>query len=252
MGAPRAGRAALPRRAPRSPPARGGLELLLTCEHGGHAVPARWRPLLRGHRRLLASHRGWDIGALRIARSLARRLDAPLVASTTSRLLVDLNRSLGHRKLFSELTRSLPSRERARLVERHWRPHRAEVERRCERSIAAGRRVLHLAVHSFTPVLDGRVRDVDVGLLYDPDRTLERRICRSIQRELAQALPHLRIRRNQPYRGTADGLTTHLRRRFPAGAYAGIELELNQALFARRAEANLGGALADALRRLLA
>jgi predicted N-formylglutamate amidohydrolase len=249
MGEARAERAAGSRR---TRAARGGLDLLLTCEHGGHSVPARWRPLFRGHRRLLASHRGWDIGALRAALALARRLDAPLVASTTTRLLVDLNRSLGHRKLFSELTRGLPSEERARLIERHWRPHRAEVERRCARSIAAGRSVLHVAVHSFTPVLDGQVREVDVGLLYDPASRLERRIGGAMQRELARALPKLRVRRNRPYRGTSDGLTTHLRRRFGAGAYAGIELELNQALLGGKGEGGLLRAVADAVRTLSA
>jgi predicted N-formylglutamate amidohydrolase len=252
MGEARAGRAAGSRRARRTGPARGAFELLLTCEHGGHSVPARWRPLVRGHRRLLASHRGWDIGALRVARALARRLDVPLVASTTTRLLIDLNRSLGHRKLFSELTRGLPSEERARLLERHWRPHRAEVEGRCERSIAAGRRVLHVAVHSFTPVLDGEVREVDVGLLYDPASRLERRIGRAMQRELARAFPQMRVRCNQPYRGTSDGLTTHLRRRFAAKDYAGIELELNQALLGKKGEIALLRAVADALRTLTA
>ena len=247
MGSARARRAADPWRTPTAP---GGLELLLTCEHGGHAVPSRWRPLFRGQRKMLASHRGWDIGALRVARALSRRLDVPLVASTTTRLLVDLNRSLGHPQLFSEPTRGLPSEERARLIARHWRPHRAEVERRCARSIAAGRRVLHLAIHSFTPVLDGKVREVDVGLLYDPGRALERRICRAVQRELARALPRLRVRRNWPYRGTSDGLTTHLRRRFEAGAYAGIELELNQARLGGKGEDALLGAVGEALRRL--
>ena len=38
----------------------------------------------------------------------------------------------------------------------------------------------------------------------------------------------LRVRRNYPYRGDADGLTTTLRRRFPWQRYLGIEIEVNQ------------------------
>jgi hypothetical protein len=38
------------------------------------------------------------------------------------------------------------------------------------------------------------------------------------------------VRRNYPYAGKGDGLTAHLRRRFPPGAYVGIELEVNQAI----------------------
>ena len=40
------------------------------------------------------------------------------------------------------------------------------------------------------------------------------------------------MRRNDPYRGASDGLTTRLRARFPAGRYRGIELEVNQRLLA--------------------
>jgi hypothetical protein len=42
--------------------------------------------------------------------------------------------------------------------------------------------------------------------------------------------PEWRVRRNYPYRGDADGLTTHLRERLPAREYVGVELEVNQAL----------------------
>ena len=40
----------------------------------------------------------------------------------------------------------------------------------------------------------------------------------------------LRVRRNYPYAGKGDGLTSYLRRRFPPGAYVGIELEVNQSI----------------------
>jgi hypothetical protein len=38
----------------------------------------------------------------------------------------------------------------------------------------------------------------------------------------------LRVRRNYPYAGKADGLTAYLRRLFPGAAYLGVELEVNQ------------------------
>jgi predicted N-formylglutamate amidohydrolase len=84
-------------------------------------------------------------------------------------------------------------------------------------------------VHSFTPVLDGRVRDVDVGFLYDPSRTPERDFVTAWIAALRERDPTLRLRRNQPYRGTSDGLTTSLRQRFDATRYLGIELEISQA-----------------------
>lgn len=208
------------------------LAVVVTCEHAGNAVPARWAGLFRGARPLLESHRGHDPGALHCARALARSARAPLLFATTSRLLVDLNRSLGHPRLYSDRTRVLPASERALIVDRHWRPHRAAVERAVATAIGRGARVLHIAAHTFTPVFDGAVRRADVGLLFDPARPLEAAIARTWQEELRRALPKLRVRRNYPYRGVADGLTTALRRRHGARDYAGIELEVNQRIAA--------------------
>lgn len=209
-------------------PAARGLALIVSCEHGGNRVPAAWRALFAGHEDLLHSHRGLDIGSLVMARDLASALGAPLIASQTTRLLVDLNRSPGHARLFSPVTRRLSRAERERILERHYRPYRAAVERAVTQVAATGRRVLHLSSHSFTPELDGRMREADVGLLYDPARGPERAFCDRWHAVLVAADPALRVRRNYPYPGKADGLTTHLRRRLPAGRYLGIELEINQ------------------------
>lgn len=200
---------------------------MITCEHGGNRVPARHADAFRSAGRALRSHRGWDPGALALARELARSLGAPLVATTTTRLLVDANRSLGHPRLFSEHTRGLPARERDAIVERWWRPHRAAAEE-LVRSQARRRPVLHVSVHSFTPRWKGRPREVDVGLLYDPRRGRERAFATEWLDALRSREPDLRLRRNQPYRGNADGLTTTLRARFGDRAYAGLELEVSQ------------------------
>ena len=91
------------------------MNVLVTCEHGGNRIPAKYWPLFRRHRGLLESHRGYDPGALALARDFAAALDAELVYSTTSRLLVELNRSAWHRSLFSEVSRTLPEDERRRI-----------------------------------------------------------------------------------------------------------------------------------------
>jgi len=140
--------------------------ILITCEHGGNRIPPRYRPLFAGFEALLQSHRGYDPGALAMARKFA--------------------------------------------------------------AIAHGNRVIHLASHSFTPVLDGVVRNADIGLLYDPARPGEVELCRRWQAKLEARAPGLRVRRNYPYTGRSDGFTAWLRRRFPADRYVGIELEINQ------------------------
>jgi predicted N-formylglutamate amidohydrolase len=201
---------------------------LITCEHGGNRIPAPCRRLFRGQRVLLDSHRGYDYGALVMARALARAFAAPLVTSTVSRLVIDLNRSIGHPQLLSSATRNAPATLRARIVEEHYRPYRAEVERRVRQTVSRGRRVIHISSHSFTPELDGKLRRADVGLLYHPGRRGEARLCARWKASLAVLAPDLRVRRNYPYAGKGDGLTSHLRLRFPRRAYVGIELEVNQ------------------------
>jgi len=150
---------------------------LITCEHAGNRVPSPYRQLFRRHRALLNSHRGYDPGALLMARELARAFRAPLVTSTISRLLIDLNRSIGHPQLFSAATRGAPAALRAEIVEQHSLPYRAQVERLVWQSVSRGRRVIHISSHSFTPELNGRVRRADVGLLYDPARHGEAALC---------------------------------------------------------------------------
>jgi predicted N-formylglutamate amidohydrolase len=224
--------------------------LLITCEHGGNRTPLRYRGLFIGRRALLDSHRGYDPGALAVARALAGAFGAPLVTSTVSRLLVDLNRSIGHPQVFSAATRGMPAALRSRIVEQYYRPYRAEVERLVARPVSRGRRVIHISSHSFTPRLNGKVRRADIGLLYDPRRQGEAALSARWKASLAACAPELRVRRNYPYVGKGDGLTSHLRRRFPPGRYVGIELEINQEIFfaAGRRWSALRGLLIDSLR----
>lgn len=202
--------------------------LIITCEHGGNRVPAPYRHLFRGCAALLDSHRGYDPGALVMARALAGRFSAPLLSATVSRLLVDLNRSVGHRNLHMQAIGELPGPVREEIIAHHYQPYRREVERLVTQGTASGGRVIHISCHSFTPELDGVVREVDIGLLYDPARPGERALCARWKSALQRYAPGLVIRRNFPYRGRGDGLTTTLRKAFPSDAYTGIELELSQ------------------------
>jgi predicted N-formylglutamate amidohydrolase len=204
------------------------LALIVTCEHGGNQVPRTCRSLFRGHGARLRTHGGYDIGAPTVARDLASAFDCELVLARVTRLLVDLNRSIGHPRLYSDVTRGLDPGARAELLADYYFPYRCRVRDLIAQRIAAGGRVLHVSSHSFTPALDGVVRGADIGLLYDPSRRAERHHAGRWQRALRAAAPNLRVRRNYPYAGRADGFTTALRRDFADRDYAGIELEVNQ------------------------
>ena len=200
------------------------IEFVITCEHGGHRIPAPYRKFFRGADKLLASHRGYDRGALQMARDFARALGATLLHTTVSRLLVELNRSIGHRQGFSS---RVPKELRAQLLRKYYEPYRRRLEARVAAAVRRGKRVVHLSCHSFTPRLAGVQRRADVGLLYDPRRRGERALCVAWQKLLARD-GTLQARRNYPYRGSGDGLTTDLRKRFAGHDYTGVELEVNQ------------------------
>ena len=201
---------------------------IVTCEHGGNRIPPAYARLFRELRQALASHRGYDPGALVMAMALAGALQAPLVSSTTSRLLIDLNRPIRHPQLYSEATRDAPAALRAEIARRYHQPYWTKVEELVRKAAASGRRVIHISSHSFAPTLAGEVRRADVGLLYHPARHGEAALCSRWKAALAESAPTLLVRRNYPYHGTAAGLASHLRRRFPATAYVGVELEVNQ------------------------
>ncbi len=202
--------------------------IVFACEHASRSVPRRYRALFRQRASLLDSHRGWDPGALELARTLAVRLEAPLFRGVVTRLLVDLNRSLQSPTLFSEYALRLEEKERLALLARYWEPYRHAVRNCLEQRLADRRTVLHFSVHSFTPRLRGEARRTDVGLLFDPRRPAEERFARTLRAALQSELPELRIDMNEPYSGVSDGLTTTLRSEFPRGRYLGLEFEVNQ------------------------
>jgi len=163
-----------------------------------------------------------------------------------------LNRSIGHPRLFSEFSRNLRSAERKELLDEHYFPHRNRVEVWIEAKVRRGERVLHIGVHSFAPQIDGSDRNADIGLLYDPARSAEKALCARWKVGFRQIDPALRVRRNYPYLGTADGFVPYLRRTFPARQYVGIELEVNQALLAtRRGRRRAADSIRESLRLAL-
>jgi predicted N-formylglutamate amidohydrolase len=130
--------------------------------------------------RALERHIAYDIGIAPVTRMLADDLDAPAVFSHFSRLLVDPNRQLDDPTLVPEITddtpvpgnRGLtPADVAARLDAFFW-PYHTAVAELLDRFKAAGRHPVLIAMHSFTPVLRGRARPWEVGVLWDYDARL--------------------------------------------------------------------------------
>ncbi len=221
------------------------LRPIVTCEHAGNSVPLNFAHLFHGKEEILQSHRGWDPGAVDVATALSNELSAPFFICETTRLLVEPNRSLHSESLFSEYSRSLTDAEKNHLLENYYHPHRSAVGQLIRNSSDG---ILHLSIHTFTPVWDGRERIIDLGLLFDPDRSNEAKVCNDYRAKLRKSLPAMNIEFNAPYKGIDDGFTTYLRTQFDNDRYLGIEIEINQKFVGTEKLKTISKALSASLR----
>ena len=206
------------------------IALILSCEHAVNTVPAEYLYLFKDQEAILQTHRGVDLGALEIANHLHQVFACSYTQAAVSRLLIDCNRSLTHSHCFSAFTKNLPVEKKQTLINDYYLPFRQHTENFIQTIIKEGSQVLHLSIHSFTPVLNGIQRNAGIGLLYDHTRHGEREVARIWRSLLLQQTPTYRVRMNYPYHGNTDGFTTTLRKSYTEHDYLGLEIESNQAL----------------------
>ncbi len=224
------------------------LSIIITCEHAGNNVPKEYRSLFSGADQILQSHRGWDPGAIEIARLLASKRNASLFHCDVTRLLIEANRSIDHAELFSDYSKSLPDKVKEEIKQQYYFPYRNEIELVIQ---SLPKPVLHLSIHTFTPQLNNVKRSTDIGLLFDPLRKVELTCCQHIREKLLLTLPSFQIDFNQPYAGVDDGFTTYLRTKFIDEDYAGIEIEINQRFSSKDDQVKISASLNEALTGLL-
>lgn len=202
--------------------------LVLSCEHARNRIPSEFLDLFKGSGEILQTHRGYDPGAFKLATTLASGLNVPLFHTRVSRLLIEANRSTHHPNLFSNWSKTLPQPIKNQILLKYYIPFRAKVRNQIDTLLDQKQRVVHLSIHTFTPELDGRVRNADIGLLYDPKRKPDKDFCSHWRNMLLISNPELKIRMNYPYLGVADSHVTYLRKEYPVDRYISMELEVNQ------------------------
>ena len=154
----------------------GASPFLLIADHAGQAVPAKLDRLGLPQSEL-DRHIGWDIGIAGTTAQLAERLDACAIAQTYSRLVIDCNRPLdapGSIVAVSDGTRvpgnaGLDEHERRRRIDGIFAPYHARVEAELDRRAREGRPTILVAMHSFTPAMNGSARPWHAGVLYQRD-----------------------------------------------------------------------------------
>ncbi|MGB0659527.1 MAG: N-formylglutamate amidohydrolase [Mangrovicoccus sp.] len=192
-------------------------KFVITCDHASNIVP---EDVGGGSLGLPAAdmerHIAYDIGAEGVARALGEALEAPVILSRFSRLVIDPNRGEHDPTLLMRLydgtiiptNRHADAAELARRVAAYYLPyHRAISAVFAERPDAA-----LISMHSYTPQLRGRpVRPWQVGVLSAHDRRLSEAVIDQLgQADFAAWVAEttgaaLCIGDNQPYSGHLPG-----------------------------------------------
>ncbi|WP_270732088.1 N-formylglutamate amidohydrolase [Shimia sp. Alg240-R146] len=145
---------------------------LITCDHASNSVPA---DINGGDLGIgadnMSRHIAFDVGIKGTSQRLGELLDAPVICSNFSRLVIDPNRGMDDPTLVMRLydgtiipaNRHVDDPEIARRVDTLYRPYHEALE-----SLAAARdNVIVVAMHSFSPKLNGRApRPWEIGILY--------------------------------------------------------------------------------------
>jgi predicted N-formylglutamate amidohydrolase len=179
--------------------AEGAGHAVLVCDHASNRVPGRLHSLgLEPD--VLHEHIAWDPGAADVARRLAAHLDAPLVLSGYSRLVIDCNRPLDHAESIAQRSagisipgnQGLSPSERLSRIDALFRPyHRAIAELLDARS---HRPNLLISIHSFAPILNGELRPWQIGISHWRDRRLAALMLAALRRA-----GNFRLGSNEPY-----------------------------------------------------
>ena len=220
--------------------------MVILCEHASARIPDSL-----GHLGLAPEHRlkhiAWDSGALAVAEHLSAHFEAPLVASTVSRLVFDCNRVPHAQDAIVTHGEGIPipgnlglttaQREaRRRLVHEPFHTAAAAL-------VASREQPVVVTVHSFTPVFFGQARAVELGFLADGG---DERLAAAML-DAAPQVTGLRCELNAPYH-PKDGMTYSARAHaLPSGALH-VMFEVRNDLIQREAQVS---ALAPVLATLL-
>lgn len=180
------------------------LPILLVCDHASRRLPASLGDMgLDPPAR--RCHLAVDIGAGTLTRHLADSLSVTAVLCEYSRLVVDCNRQLLDPGAFLEFgdgiiipgNRNLRPEQKAQRADSVYWPYHNAIGKELKRLQVLGTAPAVLAIHSFTPVLNGVSRHWHMGVLWDSDR----RLPDVFLKELGEA--GFLVGDNEPYSGKA-------------------------------------------------
>ena len=174
---------------------------LIAVDHASRRLPRRLGDLGLPAAEL-ERHIAWDIGALEVARRVAAALDAPLLASNYSRLVIDCNRDPRVASSIPTVAESVEVPGNVALSDEEitarrveiFQPYHERLRERLDERRRAGRPTILVSQHSMTDVFKGARRPMHAAVLYNRDRRFAARVLEVLRRE-----PGLTVAENEPY-----------------------------------------------------
>ncbi|UVK40623.1 N-formylglutamate amidohydrolase [Mesorhizobium sp. AR10] len=179
----------------------GSSPFVLTCDHASNFLPPEFATLGLPAE-ALSRHIAWDPGALPVARRMAEALDAALVETRISRLVIDCNRPLDAPDLVPPVSETtvipgnagLSEKQRAARIALSWQPFHDTIANIVDARLGRGQETRLVSVHSFTPVYKGKIRPWHIGIIHDEDRRLASPLIAALRR-----LAGVTVGVNEPY-----------------------------------------------------
>jgi len=181
----------------------GKSPFVITVDHASRRIPRSLGDLGLS-RADLARHIAWDIGALEVAHQVSAILDAPLIAQSYSRLVIDCNRrpdDPASIAALSELTHipgnvDLSQEQIAARRREVFDPYHGCLRELLDGRARAGTRTILIVQHSMTNVFKGVRREMHAAVLYDKDPRFAQCLL-----EVLRSEPGLVVGDNEPYSG---------------------------------------------------
>lgn len=233
--------------------------LLILCDHAENSIPESYGTLGLSAEEL-NRHIAYDIGIAGVTEHLAAALNAPALLTKFSRLLIDPNRGPDDPTLVMRLSDGIVIPGNATIgqgevdarIRRYYAPYHAAIDAAIDRSAAAGKSPVLIAMHSFTPAWKSVPRPWHIGVLWDKDPRFAVPLL-----ERLRELPDLTIGNNVPYSGQLQGDTLYQHGTLRGLAHALVEVrqdlimnEAGQAEWAERLASVIGDILTAKCRHL--
>lgn len=194
--------------------AEGVGPFVILCDHASNFFPPPYDVALGLSEADKSAHIAWDPGALGVAKGLSASLDAPLVYTTVSRLIIDCNREENRADLIPSLSettqisgnRDLSEDEKAFRLNLVHRPFHEAIDKVLDQREARELPTAVVSIHSYTPVFKGNDRPWEIGLIYDNDRRLAEPVLADLKDR-----GDLTVGDNEPY-APSDGVSYTIRR----------------------------------------